>query len=136
MLGIFVGYLGSSSFQLKQNPSVLINALQSENEHNGFYKLLKKIRGNQGVEYYNKWVQNVEEKVPQEKLLKFHFKEGWEPLCKFLNVNLPEVPFPNINSKPEFNERVSARRRRSCLVLYEIVSIPVLLYATYKLSKI
>jgi hypothetical protein len=28
--------------------------------------------------------------------------EGWEPLCRFLGVPVPEEPFPRINSVEEF----------------------------------
>ena len=28
-------------------------------------------------------------------------KEGWEPLCRFLNKPVPETPFPNTNKKSD-----------------------------------
>ena len=28
-------------------------------------------------------------------------KEGWEPLCKFLNKPIPDEPFPNINDRDQ-----------------------------------
>lgn len=40
--------------------------------------------------------------VPKERLLIFDAKEGWEPLCKFLNVHVPDKPFPKTNSTEEF----------------------------------
>ncbi len=27
--------------------------------------------------------------------------DSWEPLCKFLNVPIPDVPFPNVNNNDE-----------------------------------
>ena len=46
------------------------------------------------VKYFNDWVENVKKIVPSEKLLVFDVKEGWNPLCKFLNVPVPNAPFP------------------------------------------
>ncbi len=34
-------------------------------------------------------------------------KEGWEPLCKFLGVPVPDVPFPNVNDTADFNKRIN-----------------------------
>lgn len=46
-----------------------------------------------------------------EKLLVFHPKEGWEPLCRFLNVPVPETPFPNVNDRADFQKRISMMKR-------------------------
>lgn len=35
--------------------------------------------------------------MPKERLLEFNAKEGWEPLCKFLDVPIPEGPYPRTN---------------------------------------
>ena len=48
---------------------------------------------------FKAWVERVKSTVPPEKLLVFDVKEGWEPLCKFLNKPVPNEPFPNINDK-------------------------------------
>lgn len=38
--------------------------------------------------------------VPPEQLLVFKLQDGWEPLCEFLDVPVPEgVPFPHVNDK-------------------------------------
>ena len=39
--------------------------------------------------------------VPPKQLLVFDVKEGWAPLCEFLQVPVPDVPFPNINDANE-----------------------------------
>jgi len=46
---------------------------------------------------FNEWNQSVIEYVPKERLLVYQVKEGWEPLCKFLNIPEPEIPFPYKN---------------------------------------
>ena len=37
--------------------------------------------------------------APKNKLLIYNVKEGWEPLCKFLDVPVPAKPFPHRNKK-------------------------------------
>lgn len=40
----------------------------------------------------------VREAVPSERLLVYNVKEGWEPLCRFLDVPVPDAPFPHLNA--------------------------------------
>lgn len=49
----------------------------------------------------------VRETIPEEQLLVFQVKEGWEPLCKFLKVPVREEPFPRTNNREEFWELVN-----------------------------
>ena len=38
-----------------------------------------------------------------DRLLVFEARQGWEPLCAFLGVPVPDEPFPHVNSKEEFD---------------------------------
>jgi hypothetical protein len=38
----------------------------------------------------------------------FDVTEGWETLCAFLDVPVPETPYPRENSKQEFQSRVAS----------------------------
>ncbi|WP_324751801.1 sulfotransferase family protein [Roseovarius sp. Pro17] len=38
-----------------------------------------------------------------ERLLTFEAKDGWAPLCQFLDMPVPDEAFPHINSKEEFD---------------------------------
>ena len=58
------------------------------------------------VAYFNNWVEEVKRTVPKEKLLIFSVKEGWGPLCKFLDAPIPEVPFPNTNDSAQMKKYV------------------------------
>ena len=43
--------------------------------------------------------QRVRELIPSERLLEFNVKDGWTPLCDFLEVKqCPITPFPKSNS--------------------------------------
>lgn len=46
---------------------------------------------------YQANVERVKETVAPERLLVFEAKEGWEPLCRFLGVPVPETPYPHVN---------------------------------------
>lgn len=53
------------------------------------------------TDWYERHNQAVIDTIPAERLLVFHPKEGWEPLCAFLGVAVPDVPFPRVNSRDE-----------------------------------
>jgi hypothetical protein len=41
--------------------------------------------------------ERVRRTVPAERLLVYRVQEGWEPLCRFLGVDVPDEPFPRVN---------------------------------------
>ena len=47
---------------------------------------------------HNAYVMSL---VPKERLLIFSAKEGWDPLCKFLKKEKPDVPFPHDNKSSD-----------------------------------
>lgn len=49
----------------------------------------------------------VKEAIPADQLLVFEVKQGWEPLCEFLDCDVPEGPFPRTNDRSEFWDLVS-----------------------------
>jgi hypothetical protein len=50
--------------------------------------------------------REVEGSVPSERLLVWSVEEGWERLCEFLEVPVPQQPFPHVNDRTEFLNRV------------------------------
>lgn len=55
-------------------------------------KVMKRARGT-----YRSHYADIRATVPKEKLLEYELGSGWEPLCKFLGKDVPNVPFPNRN---------------------------------------
>lgn len=51
------------------------------------------------IEIFTRHNESVKEFVPAERLLVYNVKEGWEPLCNFLNVPVPAEPFPHLNDR-------------------------------------
>jgi len=43
----------------------------------------------------------VKSLVPKDRLLVYEVAQGWPPLCKFLEVPVPDSPFPRVNSREE-----------------------------------
>lgn len=57
------------------------------------------------INVFNEWNEEVKRHVPADRLLVFEAKDGWEPLCKFLNVPVPKVPYPRANDTAEFQSK-------------------------------
>ena len=62
------------------------------------------------------WNDEVKASVPAERLLVFQAEDGWEPLCAFLGVPIPEVPYPRVNDSAQFRAMVAAHWRRYALL--------------------
>jgi hypothetical protein len=58
------------------------------------------------VEAYERWNQEVKDTVPAERLLVWDPKEGWEPLCEFLDAPVPETPLPHVNDTENFQKNL------------------------------
>jgi hypothetical protein len=48
----------------------------------------------------------VKRTIPPERLLVWRVQEGWEPLCEFLELPVPDVPLPHANDEETFRGRV------------------------------
>ncbi len=51
----------------------------------------------------------VKEIIPVNQLLVFEVKDGWEPLCTFLDVSVPSKEFPRTNHREEFWDRIDGK---------------------------
>jgi hypothetical protein len=52
------------------------------------------------------WNEQVKATVPAERLLVWDPAEGYEPLCAFLEVDVPEEPLPRLNDTHAFREGI------------------------------
>ncbi|KAF4953630.1 hypothetical protein FGADI_5966 [Fusarium gaditjirri] len=47
---------------------------------------------------YNQHINWLKQNVPEDRLVFFDVRDGWEPLCKALDLPVPDhIPFPRIN---------------------------------------
>ncbi|XP_076804510.1 uncharacterized protein LOC143448590 [Clavelina lepadiformis] len=80
--------------------------------------------------------------APKDKLLVYKVSEGWEPLCKFLNAVVPNVPFPRKNVNATFWEEtakenpiaIANRKRNSRLLIKLFGGLALIVALCYKLS--
>ena len=53
-----------------------------------------------------RWNQEVIDTVPSERLLVWYPTDGWEPLCEFLEVDVPDAPLPKVNDTENFQKNL------------------------------
>lgn len=58
------------------------------------------------IEVFERHNEAVRRRVPPERLLVFDAREGWEPLCDFFGVEVPDQPFPYLNEAREMRRRL------------------------------
>lgn len=56
------------------------------------------------IRVFNAHVARVKETIPKKRLLVYDVSEGWDPLCTFLDREVPTVTFPHLNSSRQFTE--------------------------------
>jgi hypothetical protein len=57
------------------------------------------------LDHFLRHTEAVQSAIPPSRLLIYDVSEGWEPLCAFLDMPVPESPFPSENSRSEFLAR-------------------------------
>ena len=46
----------------------------------------------------------IENTIPPERLLMYHFSKGWEPLCEFVGKPVPDIDVPHMNIDTMFDK--------------------------------
>jgi hypothetical protein len=54
---------------------------------------------------FEKHNAEVRAAVPADRLVDWHAKDGWGPLCEALGVPVPEEDFPRVNTREDFQFR-------------------------------
>jgi len=72
------------------------------------------------IQVFNERINTIKKMFPPERLLIHTSKDGWEPLCEFLDVEIPETPYPWVND--------SAKIKRAILVMKILQWIPFALF--------
>ncbi len=64
------------------------------------------------ISIFERHNQEVRERVPSDRLLVYDVKQGWEPLCRFLGVDVPAgTPFPHLNDTMTFQQMEQEHER-------------------------
>ena len=53
---------------------------------------------------YRTYAEEVHRTIAPERLLTYDVSAGWEPLCAFLEVPVPDTSFPRTNSSEDFRK--------------------------------
>ena len=64
---------------------------------------------------YQEHMDYVKRVVPAERLKYYDIKDGWEPLCKILNVPVPDVPFPHMNDAKATDDIIMTQIQRGII---------------------
>ena len=57
------------------------------------------------IAVFRAYEEEVRRTIAPERLLAYDVSQGWEPLCAFLEVPVPDTPFPRTNTSKEFREK-------------------------------
>lgn len=80
--------------------------------------------------FYDKWTEEVKKVVPKSQLLEFEVKQGWEPLCGFLGLPVPDQPFPRANDRETMAKTINKLRFIGwSMVLGAPLALGILIYA-------
>jgi hypothetical protein len=84
----------------------------------------------EGRDWYKAHNEHVMKAAKGRQFLEYNVKEGWGPLCKFLGVEEPQVPFPRVNDTKawqDFTEKSKVQSVLELLVKAGKVGVPVVL---------
>ncbi|HEY3815185.1 MAG TPA: sulfotransferase [Caulobacteraceae bacterium] len=65
------------------------------------------------VAFFERHNEEVRRTISPERLLVYETGSGWEPLCAFLGVPVPEEAFPLTNTTEEFVSRIKERQAKA-----------------------
>jgi hypothetical protein len=60
--------------------------------------------------YFDSYAEEIINGIAPKRLLVFKVQDGWQPLCKFLDLPVPEIPFPHVNTKDEHIRMMAAMK--------------------------
>jgi len=58
------------------------------------------------AEAISRYQEQVQRNVREDRLLVWSVQDGWEPLCRFLDVDVPQAQFPRLNDSKMFIDRI------------------------------
>lgn len=90
------------------------------------------------IDIFNQHIETVKRTVPADRLLVYDVKQGWEPLCQFLDVPVPiGKPFPHLNDTESMRKMVQQRLAivQRAMVGVGIVALAELIWGIQKLYR-
>lgn len=56
------------------------------------------------ISFFENRTQEIINTIAPDRLLVYQVKQGWGPLCEFLDIPVPSMDFPRVNSRDETKE--------------------------------
>jgi hypothetical protein len=86
---------------------------------------------------YREHMEYIKRVVPAERLWHYDIKDGWEPLCKILECDVPNVPFPHVNDAEATDKLVKRIIQRGIMAWAGVVvgAAPLLAVAWSLLTR-
>ena len=82
-------------------------------------------------ESYDAYYNEIRKQTRPERRLEYKMGDGWEPLCAFLEVSVPEgIEFPRENDRDSHDEEVKARLRKVYVSVAKVVVPCIIAFAT------
>lgn len=71
----------------------------------------------EGPGWYKEYNKKIRTLAKGKQFLEYNVKGGWGPLCKFLEVDTPDIPFPKVNDTKAWQDFVEDSKVQSVLDL-------------------
>ena len=89
------------------------------------------------INVYNQHIERCKKVIPSEQLLIFNVKQGWKPLCDFLDKEIPNnTPFPRGNTTADkqkiYQRLIKFRRNTNIAAVVFVIVVFGTLYKYYK----
>ncbi len=128
----FIVFIGSLLFPERIRVGRMINALIWQGTFDGKFEDKE-----YALAVFQRHIEEVKKNVPTEKLLIYDVKQGWEPLCAFLGVEIPrDKPFPHLNERASFiGNRLMQRTQRQVVGVILGIGVLAALFFLRRRSK-
>jgi hypothetical protein len=77
------------------------------------------------IKAFIKHSEDVKAYVPADRLLVYEISQGWEPLCEFLGVPVPQTPMPRMHESEVFKADIARRTRKSVFQVATVITLIV-----------
>ena len=75
------------------------------------------------IEFFNRRIAEVKQNIPADRLLVHQPQDGWEPLCKFLDLPVPATTYPWVNEGKEIKRAVKLLKILKWLPLFLLTTV-------------
>ena len=79
------------------------------------------------LNFFEQRLKQVKAAVPQEKLLVHAAADGWEPLCAFLEVGVPNIPYPRLNESAKIKRFIRVLKVLNYLPFCILLAVSILI---------